>query len=183
MAMLTAWGVRSPRSDAERICSSFYRVLTILLKIRMAKSIDEFLREGIDDSCLPLQWKKENKRVHGVRSTGENVNLPEWKKPDWQNFCTWQWSVLTPFFAKRGGEIVHYEFVSGDILPFVEEADHNVIANGGYIGSETEDTLQVRRKNAVSAGSSTVSRIKIHKWSCDFGDFKVRNRSTHRYHY
>jgi hypothetical protein len=182
-AMLTDRGFRSPRSDAGRICTSFYRVLTILFKINKVNSIGEFLREGIDDNCLPLRWKGEDGKVHGVRSTGENVNLRGWRRADWQNFYTWQWSVLTPFFAKRGGEIVHYEFASRDILPIIEKVDYRVIANGDYSESETEDTLQIRRKNAVSAGNCTVSRIKIHPWSWNFGDFKVRNRSTHPYHH
>lgn len=87
-AVLKDWRVRSHHSDAERICTSFYRVLTILFKIGKANSIVEFLREGIDDSCLPLEWKEEKKRsteyvqqakrwnyAHGTGLTGRTSAL------------------------------------------------------------------------------------------------------------
>ncbi|KAE8444211.1 hypothetical protein EG329_000808 [Mollisiaceae sp. DMI_Dod_QoI] len=163
---------------AALIWSSYCKIFAILLKCNQGKSIIRFLDQNIDDSNLPLQSELRD-RNYIISLKKGLFTIKDWAAHDWQNFFRWQWSFMTPFFARPDGKVLHYCLKSKDILPIIatedyerEEKDHRENGNG----SETQEPLQIKRKYAAYGGHSTVSKIKLNPLSCDFGEFPFQNR-------
>jgi hypothetical protein len=165
------------KNVASTICSLFCKVFAILLKFGKADSIAEFIRWKIDDSNLPLQGKLIEKNYGVCLKNNSFVFMEDWDKSDWQNFFNWQWTFLTPFFARPKGEVLHYRLKSHDILPIIDREDYESDEKDGRedeSGLETRKPLQIKRNPSAYGGHSTVSKVKLDPLSCDFGEFQVR---------
>jgi hypothetical protein len=162
---------------ASEICSSFCKIFAILLNIMRGDSITDFINMGIDDSCLPLQGKSKDTKYGALLKNDLFFSIEEWEKSDWQNFFHWQWTFITPFFARPKGKVLHYTLNSGDILPIIDRQDYSSNREDGRQDEsdfEQGKPLEIRRRSAAYGGHSTVSKIRLDPLSYDFDDFPVR---------
>jgi len=162
---------------ASTICSSYCKVFAILHKFNEVNSIAEFIKCGIDDSNLPLQGKYMEEAYGVYLKNNSFVSVEGWEESDWHNFFHWQWTFLTPFFARPKGKVLHYPLKSHDILPIIDREDYESDENDGQEDEGslgTRKPIKIKRRPDAYGGHSTVSKIKLDPLSCDFGEFRVR---------
>jgi hypothetical protein len=149
---------------------SFKKIFAILVLIDKTSTILRFLNEDLNDTDLPLEKAPldgtcnffQLRRKHDLDRPLSCFH--GWKQIQIQNFAQWQWSFLSPFFAKgRKKHPEHYILQSQIILPFIYDADSN--------GLDNPDENEVVR----AGGQSDVFKVHIHPEHHDFHDEKIRN--------
>jgi len=114
---------------------SYQRILAILCRIKKPDRIMDFVRLGVDDSKLPLQYVEARGSSGLALNEDRGVFLPlheSWDKDDHMDFHRVQWQLLPAFFSVEGDKIVHYRFRPGEVLPFLfpEPGSFNSSADG-----------------------------------------------------
>ncbi|KAK4112894.1 kinase-like protein [Canariomyces notabilis] len=152
----------SPNSNlhaiVERVCGSFKRVFALLVLMKKAQTITEFLQEEVCDIDLPLSCEWSNEHLFLYRRTDPGLPLAcvrEWYDYEIEYFTDRQWAVLAPIFADHQ---TPYELSDHAILPFVAEDSYS-------------------RNEEVFGGYSSVRKVKIHPDHHRFAKYTPGNNS------
>lgn len=134
------------------------KIFATLVRIDKAAEITHFIKEGLYDSDLPFYFPsayEDHKPVYRRTERGEEIPIhcfmvPRWRPFDRETFAQYQWEFQAPFFIVtptngRRGRPRHYPLENDTILPFIED----------YEGEG--------RGDMISAGSSEVWRVRIHR--------------------
>ncbi|KAI1480929.1 kinase-like protein [Daldinia eschscholtzii] len=145
----------------------FFRIFAILVLCENAKCIGRFIDQHINDSCLPLPTveRKENGikiSSHNNRSRiGEETlqyifhDRREWKQGSLDNFVTYQWWAIAPFFYRPDNIIPHYVLEPSDVLPFTEKKNH--------LEAEMESLDPDVKEVVLQGGFGDVFIVKVHE--------------------
>lgn len=151
------------------------RILAILILVKKANQLKQFLDFGINNGYLPLQQDPHGNLISG--RDGETClflsDACHWDETDQSEFFTCQWRVLAPVLgpAEVSGPVMdpetdrntvrHYEIPYFQPLPFIE------------IDAPKES------RNRMAGGFSEVRRIKIHHSHNKFTSHSVSTRSKY----
>ncbi|PVH79110.1 kinase-like protein [Cadophora sp. DSE1049] len=156
-----------------RKTACFRKIFVILVLIDKTPAITKFLEIGLSDRDLPLQYvqradKEGSKELRLSRDPGKRLKCfsKQWKQLHIRNFETYQWTTISPFFAKGGHkQVSFYKLKDQTILPFVSINQENRRSNGRTLEFE--------------GGFSRVVKVDIHPdhHNFDGDDEKSKNRS------
>ncbi|KAI1769319.1 kinase-like protein [Hypoxylon sp. FL1150] len=201
----------------DKICSdsptdnkeSFFRIFAILVLCGKAGSICRFIKEGVDDSCLPLPTMERIRGVlkilphkHGPDFEPERLKRlfgdhKEWNQVMLTTFNTYQWCAIAPFFGRDDQTIPHYILEEDDVLPLTEKKNHievvvesldqdvkEVILGGGFgdvyiVG--LHPSHYYFRNQPYSEGSNLFA-LKCLK-SSSKGEFQLEVEALRKYNY
>ncbi|KAJ0274146.1 hypothetical protein COL940_009476 [Colletotrichum noveboracense] len=147
------------------------KLLAVLVGIYKVEDFAKHFKDGVRDSCLPLQPTGATKdqflkcRKHGMHGTINSYLRPEIR----ENFSKWSHTLNAPFIKWEPSLHSHYVLETGDIIP-VEIIDKVT----------QDDSSEATQKDAPSGGGNTyggfseVYKVKIHDGHWDFGDHGVR---------
>lgn len=114
---------------ADKVYKKARKVLGVLVCIRKAHSIKNFIIEDITDKLLPLTIPKN--------PIQQKVWMSRWRAfqdfspRELNDFAIAQWSFLSPIFSRQmDGEIKHYDFPNGVVLPFIEDEEAEMRSGG-----------------------------------------------------
>ncbi|KAK0111473.1 hypothetical protein ONS95_001828 [Cadophora gregata] len=152
----------SYEEDGSRKVTCFRKIFVILVLIDKTRSITKFIDIGISDSDLPLVLAKRmdskgSKELRLSRNPEKHLSCfsKQWKQLHFRNFEHYQWTTLSPFFAKGGyKQVKHYPLQDQAILPFI---------------SCSPDEGRIGKTLAFEGGFSRVSKIDIHPDHHNFG--------------
>jgi hypothetical protein len=124
---------------ATRIARFAPKLFCILVLLRKACCIIEFLEENLDDSDLPFNRDGKTRRSGNFRlcsNLHENQpikSMSRWPSNWIKDFSREQWSVITPTF-KRSDTIQHYNFHNNSVFPYTrdEERNEDQVKEGGF---------------------------------------------------
>ncbi|EQB54936.1 protein kinase [Colletotrichum gloeosporioides Cg-14] len=148
------------------------KLLAVLVGIEKVEDFAKHFKDGVRDSCLPLQPTGATKdqflkcRKHGMHSTINSYLRPQIR----ESFSQWSHTLNAPFIKWEPSLHSHYVLETGDIIP-VEIIDK-------VTQDDSSDTTQ---KDALSGGGNTyggfseVYKVKIHDGHWDFGDHGIRH--------
>ncbi|KAH9208073.1 kinase-like domain-containing protein, partial [Leptodontidium sp. 2 PMI_412] len=113
--------------NGSRKVTCFRKIFVILVLIDKTPAITKFIEIGLSDSDLPLVLAKRmdskgSKELRLSRNPEKNLSCfsKQWKQLHFRNFEAYQWTTLSPFFAKGGHkQVVHYPLQDHAILPFI----------------------------------------------------------------
>ncbi|KAI1777250.1 kinase-like protein [Hypoxylon cercidicola] len=147
--------------------NSFFRIFAILVLCEKVECIRKFVDQGIDDACLPLPTMERSQgginmllHKHGPKVDPKKLkqlfqDRKEWTQGLLNNFNTYQWWVIAPFFDRNDNTIPHYILEADDVLPFTEKKNHldNMV-----------ESMDAEVKEAILGGGfSDVFIVKIHQ--------------------
>jgi hypothetical protein len=122
---------------ATRVLRSAPKLFCVLVILRRAYYIGEFLEENLDDTDLPFVRDNKNRRSGHFRLCSRLhpqkplKSMSHWTPKEIQDFSREQWSVMTPMF--EGGELIkHYEFGDNCVFPFTRDEERRQIKVGGF---------------------------------------------------
>ncbi|KAG0646847.1 3-phosphoinositide-dependent kinase 2, partial [Hyphodiscus hymeniophilus] len=115
------------------------KLFCILVSLRKAEYMTDFLEEDLHDIDLPFERPENPKRSQGFKLCSRlHPNHPIrsmsfWRSKWAKEFSREQWSVLSPVFEKTD-RIEHYDFDSNTVLPFTrdEEQSETKVKEGGF---------------------------------------------------
>lgn len=145
---------------------SYLKIFAILVLIERVSSIGDFIKEGVDDSALPLR-RVEVKSARVPRfelrprpqDSSRLACLRRWNQVQLMQFDDWQWTVMAPFFSRAvDGKVMRYRFPDSTILPFSKEK------------RQPGDLLE---EQEFEGGFGKVSKVHIHPEHHNFYDGKV----------
>ncbi|KAI1648905.1 kinase-like protein [Daldinia loculata] len=164
-AEVSEWSKRICPNHPDKCENSFIRIFAILVLCEKPKCIGRFLDQHVDDSYLPLHRVERKKDRITVVQEYRNCKLSEeklnslfqdrrdWRQGNLDNFATYQWWVLAPFFGRPDNIIPHYILESSDVLPITEKKRL----------SDDEESLDPDVQNVVFRGGfSDVFIVKLH---------------------
>lgn len=134
--------------DESGKCVQVFTILVLLDKVDVLVKHILGCRHGVRDHDLPLILKSPqgNHRKELCRANSEAVCcFSRWRNANLEGFETFQRRLAVPVFRldRKNNALVHLELDDRDILPWCEEAE-------------------VPPVNAMSGGSGTVTRVRIH---------------------
>ncbi|RSL93552.1 hypothetical protein CEP52_013205 [Fusarium oligoseptatum] len=108
---------------------SYLKIFAILVLIERVSSIGDFIKEGVDDSALPLrrvEVKSTRVPKFELRPRPQDSSrlacFKRWNQVQLMQFDDWQWTVMAPFFSRAvDGKVMRYRFPDSTILPFSKE--------------------------------------------------------------
>ncbi|KAI1654740.1 kinase-like protein [Daldinia decipiens] len=163
---ISKWVAKICTNQPEGSESFFFRTFAILVLCENARCIGRFIDRNIDDSYLPLPTVERNEngiailRKNNGREISEETlkylfqDRREWKQGNLDNFATYQWWAIAPFFYRPDNIIPHYVLEASDVLPFTEKKNHLEV--------EVE-SLDAEVKQAVlQGGFGDVFIVKVH---------------------
>lgn len=157
---------------AERVCTeavigetrkgrakikSFRKIFALLVLVERSSSIPLLLQEDISDQDLPLSLGKDGRVYRRASRSQDPLKCFQehdiWSVLKMENFQTWQWWMLAPFFSYHEDDVVsNYILQENHILPFIS------------LGSPEEHILN------KSGGFGKVFMVRIHPEHYDFPD-------------
>ncbi|KAK0713436.1 kinase-like domain-containing protein [Lasiosphaeria miniovina] len=121
---------------------TYRRIFAILVLIDKAPAIHQFIREGVNDSDLPLVRSGTEKDMRRSRALDKELKCfgSGWTGIQIRNFVEYQWTTLAPFFSKseERKEVRHYPLQDRVILPFSPnkkqgEVNEELLGGGGRV--------------------------------------------------
>ncbi|KAM0420961.1 hypothetical protein ACHAPT_011204 [Fusarium lateritium] len=144
---------------------SYLKIFAILVLIERVSCIGDFIKEGVDDSALPLRRVEVKARVpkFELRPRPQDSTrlacFKRWNQVQLMQFDDWQWTVMAPFFSRAvDGKVMRYRFPDSTILPFSKEK------------RQPGDPLD---EQEFEGGFGKVSKVFIHPEHHNFYDGKV----------
>ena len=95
------------------------RLFVILARMRKLHLLDELRRHGLNDSALPLGFRKVDGNVEGYSYNEEASTyqfFANWDENDHVLFRNWQWELVAPKF---GGAVFQFNFCKDYRLPYL----------------------------------------------------------------
>lgn len=143
--------------------ASYRRMLGILVHLGRAKDILVFIKNGLNDSMLPLRLKPDRTGLMYTKA-GTDVDvdfLQDWDKRTVKEFGEVQFAFISPYFVRPAdGRLLHYILSEEDVLPILEESK--------WIREPGDENPQPDAP--VTHG---VKQIQLHQCHYDFGDYGV----------
>lgn len=162
---LPGYGRREAENIAERVwqdktgtCVQIFTILVLIDKVELLVKHILGCKEGVRDHDLPLVLKNRHGRGHGNsklcrRDSKAVCCFSGWKTATLEQFERFQRGFTVPIFRldRRTNALIHLDLDAKDILPWCDEAE-------------------IPPVNAMSGGSGTVIRVKIHPRCHEFHD-------------
>ncbi|KAK3370932.1 hypothetical protein B0T24DRAFT_577909 [Lasiosphaeria ovina] len=129
-------------SSMKQRIRTYRRVFAILMLIDKTPAIRQFIREGVNDSDLPLVRSGTGKGMRRSRALDKELKCfrSGWTGIQIRNFVDYQWTTLAPFFSKgeKRKEVHHYPLQDRVILPFSpnkkqDEVNQELLGGGGRV--------------------------------------------------
>ncbi|KAH8651811.1 kinase-like domain-containing protein [Tricladium varicosporioides] len=119
------------------------RLFAILVYIGETRSVWKFLKDGLDDTDLPLirsaksSQEEPSNQFTLCTSTYPNrsiASMETWSKKQIIAFDRDQWVMLAPVFKapKEGKKLRHYNLDKNQVMPFIEDLELTNQAAGGF---------------------------------------------------
>ena len=136
----------------------FRKIFVILVLIDKVPAITKFIEIGLSDKDLPLQYvdradKEGSRELRLSRDPGRRLKCfsKQWRQLHIRNFETYQWTTISPFFAKGGHkQVSFYKLKDQTILPFVS------------LNEEDKKRSSNLRAPEYMGGFSRVVKVNIH---------------------
>ncbi|KAL2073332.1 hypothetical protein VTL71DRAFT_10656 [Oculimacula yallundae] len=147
-----------------------HKIFVILVLIDKTSAITKFLELGLCDRDLPLQLVKHqggSKELRLSRCPDKRLRCfdKSWKQLHIKNFESYQWTTLSPFFARgEHSKVTFYQLQPRAILPF--------------IAVEQEGRTNGQRTLEFVGGFSRVSKVDIHPDHHNFHSHSKDQAST-----
>lgn len=160
-------GISSARNDGE-IPQLYKKIFVTLVLCEKTSTILKFLAEIVTDDDLPLTKVRRPKKSSGIFDLGRRSKpkvplncFQDWSIIAIRSFEEWQWTTISPFFARSRGRknVKHFPLQDQVILPFISDSRRDPDA---YERLEFE------------GGFSQVFKVDIHPEHHDFHDSHVR---------
>jgi hypothetical protein len=158
----------APTGDEGIVRPLYKKIFVILVLSEKTSTILKFLAEKVTDDDLPLAKVRRPGKKTGIFDLGRR-GAPTialecfhgWTTLAIRRFEEWQWSTISPFFARSKGRknVKHFPLQDQVILPFTSDSRRDADA---YERLEFE------------GGFSQVFQVKIHPEHHDFHDHNVR---------
>ncbi|KAI2633073.1 kinase-like protein [Hypomontagnella submonticulosa] len=154
--------------------NSFFRIFAILVLCENVGCISNFIDQCVDDSYLPLPVveRDEGRLTIVPHKHGRNISLEklenlfqdrrDWRQASLNDFNTYQWWVIAPFFDRPDSVIPHYILEANDVLPITDRKSHLEYE----VGSLDPDVKEV----VLRGGFGDVFIVKLHPSHYSFGD-------------
>ncbi|KAH7400381.1 kinase-like domain-containing protein [Cadophora sp. MPI-SDFR-AT-0126] len=157
-----------------RKTTRFLKIFVILVLIDKTPAITKFLEIGLSDKDLPLQYvaradKQSSRELRLSRDPEKRLKCfsKQWKQLHIRNFETYQWTTISPFFAKgEHKKVSFYKLKDQTILPFI-----SINQNDGRSNARTLE---------FEGGFSRVFKVDIHPDHHNFegdGEKQSKNKS------
>lgn len=158
------YGRREAEDIAERVwqdrsgkCVQIFTILVLLDKVDLLVEHILGCRQGVRDHDLPLVLNNQHHRGRSSKLCRRNSEavccFSDWRRMDMEQFEVLQRRLNVPIFRldRTNNALIHLDLDAKDILPWCDEAE-------------------VPPVNAMSGGSGTVIRVKIHPRCHEFHD-------------
>lgn len=143
--------------DKSGKCVQIFTILVLLDKVEWLVEHILGCRHGVRDHDLPLILKNRQQRGHSSKLCRRDSEIvccfSRWRTASLEQFENFQRRFAVPVFRldRRNNALIHLNLDAKDILPWCDEAE-------------------VPPVNAMSGGSGTVIRVKIHHRCHEFHD-------------
>jgi hypothetical protein len=95
------------------------KLLATLVGIGDENYFLDFIKDGINDSCLPLGYH-EGKFLECRNCCKKHQILDKCDENRWDDFGSWAYAVNAPYLKVLPGQHVHYELDQNDRLPYLK---------------------------------------------------------------
>ncbi|KAI0378687.1 protein kinase [Hypomontagnella monticulosa] len=146
-------------------------LLAVLIAINKTKDLPKYVKEGIDDFCLPMTMDGSNDKTLSCRRHGSHKTINAYRRPNDRNdFSRWSYTLNAPHISSNVQKHMHYLLDPGDVFPMKDETkvQRNELAIVNHNGAE--DMMP-----PAYGGFSEVLRVVIEKGHHDFGNIGVRH--------
>jgi hypothetical protein len=158
-----------PTTNGQGKAMLFKKIFVTLVLSEKTSTIIDFLAEEVTDDDLPLAKVRRPGRSPGIfdlarrgKSTVPLKCFEGWSLARIHSFEEWQWTTISPFFARLPGRknVKHFPLQDQVILPFISDSRRD---DDTYEGQEFE------------GGFSQVFKVDIHPAHHDFHNPRVRS--------
>jgi len=132
-------GVHEVEIHGEKKITTFRKIFALLVLIEAVPSIVDFLREEVTDQDLPLVKREQDGMLY---RKGGRICVPpgcfrEWSPLKLENFQSYQWWLLAPYFSspENDGVLENHKLQDQHVLPFLPPGDalsQSIVKTGGY---------------------------------------------------
>ncbi|KAI1105656.1 protein kinase [Jackrogersella minutella] len=149
------------------------KLLAVLIGIEKLKDFPRYMKDGVDDQCLPMTLDTSQQRIFCRRHDEYHETIDSYNRPDYRvRFSQWSYSLSAPYINCK--EDIHSHFVLSPSDVFPMHFGHN-IQNQTITTTNGLPMSVVAPDVNLYGGYSEVYKVKIEKSHCNFGSLGIRN--------
>ncbi|KAL9112038.1 MAG: hypothetical protein Q9227_003658 [Pyrenula ochraceoflavens] len=147
------------------------KLLAVLIITNLHEDFIKFIKDGIEDSCLPLQVVAKSKdRLKCRNADHSHQAINEYKRLQRLTLSQWTYAVMAPYFTKPSSDQhVHYILDQNDVLPILQENGRGPSAAPAGMSSGSDP---------LAGAFSHVQRVKFHPGHFHFDSEDHPNENT-----